>query len=115
MSARLRFTFMIEGPPREVLKGATREALNISTSAYQRHRSDLWNVAIHDQSEKISFKRPVDAKTVSDNLNETYARMVYAFDNPDTAVMFVGGIAQLIAVDDSGVDHEVLFKLGGDT
>ncbi len=53
------------------------------------------------------------AAVAKDRLNETFDRLRYAMENPDVAVSFTDdGTARLIATDDSGIDHETLFKIG---
>ena len=46
-------------------------------------------------------------------LNETFDRLRYAMENPDAAMSFAeDGTPRLFATDDSGIDHEALFKIG---
>ncbi|KHA64477.1 hypothetical protein [Sphingomonas sp. Ant20] len=121
MSARIRFTFKIEGLSKDRIAKDTRAFFNIRAhpvegSSGNGPRKGPWGVGYnYDDGGNIHWKLTrAEAATVSDNINETVARIVYAMDNPDTAVRFVDGIPQLITTDDSGVDHEVLFKLGRD-
>lgn len=56
---------------------------------------------------------PEAASHACDRLNDVFDRLRYAMENPDTALSFADdGTPRLITRDDSGIDHETLFKIG---
>lgn len=72
----------------------------------------MWSVYATSGNTSPGIERQA-AEVAANRLNETFARLAYAMDNPDVALSFADdGTPRLSARDDSGIDHETLFKIG---
>lgn len=109
MRGKLRVAFPLPPTMAERCKANALAILKSSRAGFGGNGSRY--IYLHS-TERIYAFEGHEAVLAVRELNETLDRLHYTIDTPDAALSFVDGSPVLIATDDSGIDHETLFKLG---